>query len=87
MENVTTRVFNNGNSQAVRIPVEFRLNTDRVSISRTESGDLMIRPLQRARGEALLDALRALGEVDDAFVNALESDRASQEPIQEREPF
>ena len=42
METLTTRVFNNGNSQAVRIPAEFRLDTDRVSISRNESGDLVI---------------------------------------------
>jgi hypothetical protein len=33
VETLTTRVFNNGNSQAVRIPAEFRLDTDRVSIS------------------------------------------------------
>jgi antitoxin VapB len=85
MAAVTTRVFNNGNSQAVRIPAEFRLSTDRVSISRTEEGDLIIHPIERARGEALLEALRALGEVDEAFVAALDSDRASQEPMQERE--
>ena len=27
MSAITTRVFNNGNSQAVRIPAEFRLDT------------------------------------------------------------
>ena len=29
---ITSRVFMNGNSQAVRIPQEFRLNTKRVEI-------------------------------------------------------
>jgi antitoxin VapB len=85
METLTTRVFNNGNSQAVRIPAEFRLDTDRVSISRNEWGDLVIHPLRAERGAALLDALRALAETDDAFITALETERASQQPMQERE--
>lgn len=85
MEAVTTRVFNNGNSQAVRIPAEFRLDTDRVSISRNEFGDLVIHPLQAERGAALLGALRAVAEADEAFVAALESDRGSLQPMQERE--
>ena len=50
VETLITRVFNNGNSQAVRIPAEFRLDTDRVNISRTESGDLVIHPLRAERG-------------------------------------
>jgi antitoxin VapB len=85
METLTTRVFNNGNSQAVRIPAEFRLDTDRVSISRNEWGDLVIHPLRAERGAALLDALRALAETDDAFITALETERASQQPMQKRE--
>jgi antitoxin VapB len=85
METLTTRVFNNGNSQAVRIPAAFRLDTDRVSISRNEWGDLVIHPLRAERGAALLDALRALAETDDAFITALETERASQQPMQKRE--
>jgi antitoxin VapB len=84
VETLTTRVFNNGNSQAVRIPAEFRLDTDRVSISRNESGDLVIHPLRAERGAALLDALRAVGEADLAFIDALEAERARQQPMQER---
>ena len=52
MGTLTTRVFNNGNSQAVRIPAEFRLDTDRVRISRNEAGDLVIHPLRVPRGGA-----------------------------------
>ena len=85
METRTTRVFNNGNSQAVRIPAEFRLDTDRVRISRNEAGDLVIHPLRVPRGGALLKALKALGEVDDAFVAALEADQQDALPMQERE--
>jgi antitoxin VapB len=85
VETLTTRVFNNGNSQAVRIPAEFRLDTDRVSISRNEAGDLVIHPLRAERGAALLDALRAVGEADLAFIAALQAEQSGQQPLQERE--
>ena len=82
---MTTRVFNNGNSQAVRIPAEFRLDTDSVRISRNEDGDLVLHPLRVQHGAALMQALRALDEVDDAFVSALQTDRDAVLPVQERE--
>lgn len=44
MAGVPSRVFMICNSQAVRIPAEYRLNTDRVQISRTADGDLLIHP-------------------------------------------
>lgn len=85
VETLTTRVFNNGNSQAVRIPAEFRLDTDRVRISRNAAGDLVIHPLRAERGAALLEALRRVAEADDGFIAALEADRADQQEPQERE--
>ncbi len=87
MNTLPSRVFNNGNSQAVRIPAEFRLDTDRVNISRNEQGDLVIHPVRAERGVALLEALCALSEVDETFVAALESEQASNLPMQEREPL
>lgn len=76
----------NGNSQAVRIPQEFRLETSRVRISRNEAGDLIIHPLAADRGAALMEALRAFeGESAGEFVARLEADRESQPPAQERE--
>jgi antitoxin VapB len=36
------RVFQSGNSQAVRLPKEFRLNVDRVEIFR-QGGDIVLR--------------------------------------------
>ncbi|KQP13304.1 antitoxin [Pseudorhodoferax sp. Leaf267] len=85
MDSLTTRVFNNGNSQTVRIPAEFRLDTDSVRISRNASGDLVIHPLRAKRGAALLDALRRVAEADEAFLTALEADRAEIRHPQERE--
>jgi antitoxin VapB len=85
VSSLTSRVFNNGNSQAVRIPAEFRLDTDRVRISRNEQGDLVIHPLRVERGAALLQTLQALGEIDDAFIAALDSEQTAALPVQERE--
>jgi len=82
---ITTRVFNNGNSQAVRIPAEFRLDTDRVLISRNGEGDLVLHPVPVQRGAALMEALQALAEADDAFIKALQADRGAALLMQERE--
>jgi antitoxin VapB len=84
MSEQTTRVFNNGNSQAVRIPAEFRLSTDRVIISRNKRGELILRPITVRRGTALL---KALEQFDDDFIEALQDDRATPLPIQDREPL
>ena len=77
-----SRVFNNGNSQAVRIPAEFRLSTDQVQISRTPEGDLLIHPCPPQRGQALFNALAGF---DADFAERLEQARAEAPPIQTRE--
>lgn len=84
MSSLRSRVFNNGNSQAVRIPAELRLDTDLVQISRNEQGDLIIHPLREERGKALLQALEGF---DDDFIAALEADRETLIPMQDREDF
>jgi len=83
MDTLPSRVFMNGNSQAVRIPAEFRLATDRVQISRTPQGDLLIHPCSPQRGSALIDLLAGF---DADFVTALEQQLQAQKlPLQERE--
>lgn len=84
MASQITRVFKNGNSQAVRIPQEFRIEASRVEISRNARGDLVIHPLQKDRGAALV---QALSDFDDGFAELLEQDRESQPELQEREPL
>lgn len=84
---VSTRVFMNGNSQAVRIPQEFRLDCQQVLISRNAQGDLVLHPLPQEptrRGDALLQALAGF---DPGFADALEEDRRQQPPMQDREPL
>jgi antitoxin VapB len=82
MDALPSRVFMNGNSQAVSIPAEFRLATDRVQISRSPEGDLLIHPCPHQRGKALLDLLAGF---DPDFVAALEQQQQDQLLVQERE--
>jgi antitoxin VapB len=82
MNSSVTRVFKNGNSQAIRIPAEFRLNTDRVRISKNAQGDLIIHPLEINRGAALL---AAFSDVDEQFVAELERNQHQQLPMQDRD--
>ncbi|MCY6411032.1 AbrB/MazE/SpoVT family DNA-binding domain-containing protein [Acinetobacter sp. VNH17] len=82
---ITSRVFMNGNSQAVRIPQEFRLNTKRVEIFLNQNGDLVIHPIAESsenRGEALWQALQ---EFDTDFVEILEKNRLDDHQAQERD--
>ena len=82
MITLTTRIFKNGNSQAVRIPQEFRLEGTEVAISRNENGDLILRPLPINRGDALLSALQGF---DKDFAEQLEQNQNQQAPLQDRE--
>jgi antitoxin VapB len=85
MPAITTRVFMNGNSQAVRIPQEFRLDTARVEIRRNDDGDLVLHPIgaDRDRGAALLDVLQGFDPTFGELLDAMR--REEQLPMQDRE--
>jgi antitoxin VapB len=82
MQSTISRVFMNGNSQAVRIPQEYRFDTTRVEIHRNADGDLVLHPVAADRGAALLDALNAF---DDEFAALLQVDKKEQQSMQDRE--
>ena len=82
MQTTISRVFMNGNSQAVRIPQEFRFDTTQVEIHRNADGDLVLHPVASDREAALLQALNAF---DDEFAELLQADQREQPPMQERE--
>ena len=82
MSTLTTRIFKNGNSQAVRIPQEFRIDATQVEISREANGDLVIHPLPLDRGAALLAVLNGF---DEDFVSRLEQNYRQQPAMQDRE--
>jgi len=50
----------NGDSQAVRIPREFRLDANRVEITRNDEDDLVLHPMPADRGSASLEVLSGL---------------------------
>jgi antitoxin VapB len=77
-----SRVFMNGNSQAVRIPQEFRLKTTRVEIFRNEDGDLVLHPVASDRGATLLQALQAF---DQEYADLLTTDLQDALAMQDRE--
>lgn len=61
MTKATTRVFQSGNSQAVRIPARYRLGTDEVTIERVPEG-LLLRPVE----ESMNHVVRRLREFQKA---------------------
>lgn len=76
----------NGNSQAVRIPQEFRLDTDRVEISRNDQGDLVIHPLPAQSSARRGDELMAvLAGFEQSFVQELEAEYNARPLMQDRE--
>ena len=83
-QSTISRVFMNGNSQAVRIPQEYRLPGNRVEISRNSDGDLVLHALPADIGTALLETL---GGFDAEFVSLLEEDQQSAAATQDREPL
>lgn len=88
MSSVVSRVFMNGNSQAVRIPQEFRLSASRVQVSRNEAGDLVIRPLPSNRGVALLQALQDFDDdLSDELFAQVNKEKRESSSVQEREPL
>lgn len=72
----TTKVFKSGNSQAVRLPKEFRLDCDEVEIERR--GDELVLRKKPKSAEALFDVLSRFS--DDFMEGGRE-----QPPAQERE--
>jgi antitoxin VapB len=82
MKVLTTRVFNNGNSQAVRIPQAFQLDVQQVEISRADNGDLIIHPIKPNRGDRLLAALT---QFDDDFIDVLAQDVLTPQTLQDRD--
>jgi len=66
------RIFQSGNSQAVRLPKEFRLNAERVEIMR-EGNTLILRPYIEDKGAwSSLRAALARGMSDDFMENGRE---------------
>lgn len=73
-----TKVFNNGNSQAVRLPKEFRFDVTEVEILK-RGGEVIL----RKKPESLKEAFGLLADMPDDF---FPEGRSDPEP-EEREPL
>lgn len=76
------RVFMTGNSQAVRLPREFRFNVDRVAIRR-EGDRVILSPPYRDWADYFRNAPR----VGDDFRAAITEMRGNPLPLEDREPL
>ena len=76
------RVFMTGNSQAVRLPQEFRFHTDKVAIRR-EGGNVILSP---PYGD-WADYFERAPRVGEDFVATMKEMRRNPLPLEERESF
>ena len=74
------KVFQSGNSQAIRLPKEFRLPVKEVELIR-QGKDILIR--QPATPKTLADAFQALASMPDDFF----AEGRNDPPPEDREPF
>ena len=73
---MTAKLFENGRSQAVRLPKEYRFNGDEVAINKV--GDIVILMPKENKWSAFLNSL-------ELFSDDLMSDGREQPAVQERE--
>ena len=78
MSVVTAKVFRNGRNQAIRIPVEFSVDTDTVTIER-QGNTLIIRPVPGPGWEQFFS--------DETMKLPEDFDVGEDLPVQEREPL
>ena len=76
------RVFMNGRSQAVRLPKEFRFDTDRVLVRR-EGRNVVLSPVFRDWD----DYFRNSTPLPEDFEAATPEMRRGELPLEDREPF
>ena len=76
------RVFMTGRSQAVRLPKEFRFDTDRV-IVRREGRNVVLSPVFKDWDDYIENGAR----FTDDFFEAMDELRNTHLPLEEREPF
>jgi antitoxin VapB len=74
----TAKIFTTGNSQAIRLPKAFRLDTEEVWISKSSDGILTIQPKpKKDELEAFLAELRAMPPTEEFLQPRDDAPRAS----------
>ena len=79
----TAKIFMNGRSQAVRLPVEFRFDGDEVYIRRdTVTGDVILSPRNRKFAEWLKLRDELLAQIPEEDLDALDNLRDPSPPVE-----
>jgi antitoxin VapB len=78
------KLFKVGGSQAVRLPKEFRMPGDRVSI-RKEGDRVILEPLPKRRWRSAEEVRAWLAEIQSAFGEDFMAEGRDQPPPQERD--
>lgn len=68
------KIFMNGRSQAVRLPKEFRFDTDEVTVER-QGNSLILRPRHRTREQWWAEMQAVFGQFE-GMPDAIERDRS-----------
>lgn len=61
----TAKIFMNGRSQAVRLPKEFRFDSDEVTVERQADGAVVLRPLKQSHEQWAARLHAILAGMDD----------------------
>jgi len=78
------KIFMNGRSQAVRLPADFRFETNEVFVRRDErTGDVILSSQPSSTWQAFMALRDALGPLPEGFLSP--SERA--QPTEARDPF
>lgn len=78
------KIFRNGSNQAVRLPVQFQFNTDRVYIRKNDKGDVILSKNKFYRNDwtEFLNTLNQISLPDD-FLDSKER----KQDLTKRDPF
>ncbi|WGL99960.1 AbrB/MazE/SpoVT family DNA-binding domain-containing protein (plasmid) [Arsenophonus sp. aPb] len=78
------KIFRNGSNQAVRLPVQFQFNTDRVYIRKNDKGDVILSKNKFYRNDwtEFLNILNQISLSDD-FLDSKER----KQDLTKRDPF
>lgn len=78
------KIFRNGSNQAVRLPVQFQFNTDRVYIRKNDKGDVILSKNKFYRNDwtEFLNTLNQISLSDD-FLDSKER----KQDLTKRDPF
>jgi antitoxin VapB len=85
VEGKTAKLFQNGRSQAVRLPKEFRFEGSEVRIRKTAEGAVILEPLKRRRTHEEIDAFFAKMDEYNRTIGPFMPEGRNQPPMQERD--